>query len=231
MKRLILFAFPLFMLACRPWRHDAGPQITEDRNPGTFYDLSVYGSADVHFSSDTSYIIRVSAPENWMSGIYTTVNNGRLKIEQDSHTDWFWGKVNIYISHTVYDEIYLSGSGDVDGSSAMQFSSFSHYGSGDVALTVNSNTVDLINQGSGDIYFNGAVPQLSIQLKGSGDLNFKDLNTVKSTITSTGSGDIRISVSDTLTVSITGSGDVYYWGTPSVLQSNITGSGQLIHMN
>lgn len=232
MKRLILLSLPLFLFSCRPWRYDVGPVITEDRNLAPFTALSVYGEPDIVFTLDTGIVVRVEAPEKLQDDIHTSVSNGRLRVEQTGWREWFNGKTKVYIAQTGFDDLYFSGSGKISGAPLiMNNGTIKHYGSGDLDLTISSPKLFIQLFGSGDLTLQGQIPSLELSTTGSGDINAEPVYAVKAIVNCTGSGDIRVRVSDTLQVNISGSGDVRYWGNPSVLNVNITGSGDLIHMN
>lgn len=232
MKRLILLTLPLLMFSCRPWRYDAGPVIQEDRNLPFFNSLSVYGEPDIVFTTDTTYDVRIVAPEKLHDHILTSVSSNRLRIEQTGWNEWRHEDAKIYVAQTLFNDLYFSGSGDVSGAALMMGNGeIKHYGSGDVALSLSASSMLCRMYGSGDLYLTGNVPALDLSSTGSGDVDVHGIPASRVDLVLSGSGDARVSASDTLNISISGSGNVYYWGYPAVLNVNITGSGQLIHMN
>ena len=78
--------------------------------------------------------------------------------------------------------------------------------------------------GSGDLVVGGRADQLAIRVSGSGDADPRRLEGRGAQVAMAGSGDVALSVSESLDVTIAGSGDVIYWGRPRVTQ-RVRGSG------
>jgi hypothetical protein len=77
----------------------------------------------------------------------------------------------------------------------------------------------------------GNADEGNLNISGSGNIYASNFLQNKVYITLSGSGDTHISVTAYLDVTISGSGNVYYKGDPSVINKNITGTGQLIDEN
>ena len=91
---------------------------------------------------------------------------------------------------------------------------------------ISKDTIDIVVTGSGDVNISGKALRGDYRLTGSGDIDAEDLRVNECYITSSGSGNIECYVYDLLDVIITGSGDVYYSGSPEIIEKN-TGSGEL----
>jgi hypothetical protein len=231
MKNLSIALLALILTACRPWNWDAGPNQTEDRTLTTYQSISVYGDIDVVFTNDSTYDVRVVAPEKLLPYIKTTVNNGRLRIEEESNR-YASRDAKVYISQNVFDEIYLNGSGDLSGVPlTLSHGVIRHYGSGDIQLNINATELVYEVYGSGDAHLDGMVQFSDLRITGSGDVDARDLITIRSDVKITGSGDAFVNISDTLNATITGSGDIFYWGFPSILNTVTNGSGDVVQMN
>ncbi len=102
-------------------------------------------------------------------------------------------------------------------------------GSGNIKMDkLKTSYLDVNISGSGNAAIeNGEADEEILRISGSGDLNFPNLIARKVMTTTSGSGDIRIHVTEELRSTISGSGSVYYKGQPSILTSNISGSGKL----
>lgn len=129
--------------------------------------------------------------------------------------------------------IFLTGSGDVHHDGMISYSesvTTQSSGSGNIELDVNTKALSVSTVGSGNIQIKGSTITQAVSLTGSGDYRGFDMYSEVCSVSSTGSGNADVRVSDELDVSIAGSGDVSYKGRPSV-NSNITGSGRLINAN
>ena len=73
--------------------------------------------------------------------------------------------------------------------------------------------------------------ELTIHISGSGDIDTENLQAEKVNIIISGSGDCRVHVIDQLVAKTSGSGDIYYKGTPKMLDSRASGSGSIKTIN
>ncbi|MDP8206415.1 MAG: head GIN domain-containing protein [Candidatus Electryonea clarkiae] len=125
-------------------------------------------------------------------------------------------------------ELNINGSGDVDIETASATFIFLNIrGSGDV--TIENITVDELEgniSGSGEIEVGGKAGIQRIAISGSGDYQSAKLETNKTLVKISGSGDSIVQAIEDLDVKISGSGDVDYYESPKVTQK-ITGSGDL----
>ena len=100
-------------------------------------------------------------------------------------------------------------------------------GSGDINMEVDTDRLGTTISGSGEAVLRGRADVHTAIISGSGDIQGYELATKESKITILGSGESQITVSDTLDVTISGSGDVYYKGSPENIKQAIAGSGKL----
>lgn len=100
-------------------------------------------------------------------------------------------------------------------------------GSGDVRLDkLTAKKFTSTSAGSGGVSAAGEVTEQHIETLGSGDYTADQLKSQTATIKVSGSGNSRVWATDSLDVTILGSGDVAYSGTPGV-NANIGGSGRV----
>jgi hypothetical protein len=125
-------------------------------------------------------------------------------------------------------QLTLSGSGSLNLSSLKSTKvAVSINGSGSTviaALNTQSLTADL--SGNGELKVSGQTTDQTINLSGSGDFNGENLVNKTAIVTTNGSGDILVQVSDKLVANSNGSGDITYIGNPTVTQ-NRNGSGKI----
>jgi len=121
----------------------------------------------------------------------------------------------------------ISGSGDLKATNTTcESSTLKINGSGNITSKIITNSLDAYIDGSGKITLSGMVQNAEISIMSSG--NFEGYSFLVKTCNAAifGSGDIRISVSDTINASINGSGSIKYDGSPIVIKS-ISGSGSV----
>jgi hypothetical protein len=232
-KIFVIAAIGICGLSCSPGvRIAAGPQTEEDRVVATFNELEIDGAMDVVITQDSSHIIRVEAPTNLMEFIKTEVSDSELKIWEASNHIVHTRNVKIYISQTLLDRIVVNGSGDVEAENIISSDFVLELnGSGDIELDIVTNDIEVDLRGSGDIDLIGSASNLTVELNGSGNVDARNLPTLVGNAEVDGSGNISLKVSTDLTADIEGSGNIYYWGNPTTLVTNVSGSGDVIDMD
>ena len=129
-------------------------------------------------------------------------------------------------------EINIGGSGDVStGRVIVPSLRVKINGSGDITLMeLKADDLSLNVNGSGNLRIDdGNVGEQDIDINGSGNFQAEDLASKVTNINIGGSGDITVWVVDTLDVRIMGSGNVRYYGRPTV-SSTGNGSGDITNL-
>jgi len=129
------------------------------------------------------------------------------------------------------DKFYIAigGSGDVSaGRVKVPSIRVKINGSGDITLMdLKADDLSLSVNGSGNLRIDdGKVSEQDIDINGSGNFRAEDLSSKVTSIRIGGSGDITVWVIDSLDVRIMGSGNVRYYGRPTVSSSG-DGSGDI----
>jgi len=160
----------------------------------------------------------------------TEVKNGELQV-------YYKDDVNISHSHTkvsvtvpFLNNIKTSGSGDVSTKGTItnnKMIMLTSRGSGDMDLSLNAPAINISGAGSGDFKLSGETRDLECTLTGSGEVDSRNLKSENAKIKITGSGNAKVFASNTLRATISGSGNVLYWGNPSLPEVNVTGSGKV----
>ena len=187
----------------------SGPITSESRVVDYFHSVRLQIEADVYLLQDSEQTLRIETNENLISVIDTYVSNGELMIKSN-HNIRRAKRLKIYISAPDFKNITLTGSGDVESENCMDL-----------------DNLNLKISGSGKINFCGSVNSLDVSISGSGDINTYGLSAKAVEASLSGSGNIKVTAEENLTIKISGSGDVYYKGQPEI-DSKITGSGRLI---
>lgn len=122
----------------------------------------------------------------------------------------------------------IMGSGDLHFNGKINTMKLNVRGSGDTRISdLQCDKADMSIAGSGDIMISGKASQAVVWVQGSGDLKGSGFEVSKAVTNQIGSGDIHLYVSDSLTLTIKGSGDFYLGGNPKTVNSVIHGSGDL----
>ena len=235
MKKLILISVlgAGILSSCGKRHWSAGPMQTEDRTlTDSISGIEVYGPFDVFITQSSAYEIRIEAGEKLLPYIDTRVSDNTLIIDERFNQYFKGDGMRVYVSAAYLDNIKLKGSGNVECTSLSAGNAFIELdGSGDVSIdynSINNLVVDL--EGSGDINLTGTVSNANMELQGSGDINCRNLTTSDCYVNLEGSGNAKVTVLSNLTVNLEGSGNVYYWGNPTNVSTNQTGSGNIVQM-
>ncbi|MEZ5082674.1 MAG: head GIN domain-containing protein [Bacteroidales bacterium] len=186
------------------------------------------------------YITKGDSQQVMIEGQQNIINN----IEKYVSTDGIWhigyhnpvknhAGVVIRITTPNFDYATISGSGFVETKN--QFNGSDHVyinisGSGSISMAVDANVVESIISGSGQVSLSGSAFEHHLNISGSGNVRALDLETNKTYVHISGSGNSEVHVIEYLDVNISGSGNVYYKGTPQI-NANISGSGGIINWN
>lgn len=224
---LLLFCGILF--SCNK-NKQAGPIVSETRELIEYDELELRGSFSLQISDDFDFDIEVTAPDNKIRYIETVVLGDRLIIsEKNNNIDG--GRVTIKASNQFLEYIQLDGSGIINGDSINNAAIIIELnGSGLVDLPVNCTELDLIVNGSGNIETFGDAETVDSQISGSGIIDSKSVGCLNASSRIDGSGIIKVYASESLFARIDGSGVIQYWGNPDQLDTDISGSGQIIDM-
>jgi hypothetical protein len=212
MRMMCLPVFCLGLISishCNPDAiHGSGVSKTETRAVGTFSKIDLAGSPDVEVAVGSDASVKVTADDNILPLIETTVEGRTLRIgSKGSYSTSLGVKVNITVPA-------------LDGASVL--------GSGDIRVTgLKAGDMDASVTGSGDVTLSGVVDLLRAKILGSGDLKAGELAAKKVRVVVTGSGDAAVRAADELEASVLGSGNVRYYGNPPGVKKNITGSGDI----
>jgi len=184
-----------------------GKARTETRDISGFEVVDSSGVFDIEIkSSAPAFRVRVTADENILPHIITTLQGNRLMIFSDRAICPEIGP-RVGIEMPSLEAIVSSGSDDINASG------------------INSRNLSLLVDGSGDIRLEGRADIFDATLSGSGSIDATHLKTGETSINISGSGDATVNASRLLKVDISGVGDVSYVGKPARIEQNINGVG------
>ena len=199
-----------------------GPKVTKELELSSFDGIGLAIDAHIYLQKGPQSV-KIEAQKNILDNIKTEVKNGAWNIKYRKSVRHHEG-VKIWISIPTLSRVALSGSGEIESTSAFEGLaglSLAVSGSGDIRLESSSQSVKLALSGSGDVELSGGTGELAVSIVGSGDVNAKELKASNCNVSISGSGDAAVYATKVLNVSIAGSGDVVYGGNPNV-RSNIS---------
>jgi hypothetical protein len=187
----------------------SGRTVSERRTVGFFERVSLLGSNQVALVQANDFGVEVQAYENLAPLLETYVENGTLYIRYRPGTRVRNDNALVRVRVPSLTGLTLAGSGNIVGETPFTL-----------------DRLETTISGSGNITLAGTVRSLSCLISGSGSLSAFDLLADQATVSIVGSGNVSLSVRNTLDASIAGSGDIIYQGNPTV-NSRVSGSGRV----
>jgi len=209
-----------------------GNVTTITRSTSDYDGISCAGSFDYILVAGTEGKITIEGEENLLEYIVTEVKNNKLvvKTEDDINLSPSNNKtIKVTIPFKDIDNISLAGSGDLTNKDTITATdlSVSLAGSGDIVLTVETNSVKGSLAGSGDLTLKGNTNNLDASVAGSGDFHGFDLQSNNTEVSVAGSGDADVVSKESLKARIAGSGDIRYKGNPIKEDTKVAGAGSI----
>lgn len=186
----------------------SGVPATETREVPAFTGLELAGTNTVTVQVGSPQSVRVTADDNLLDKVTTTVQGGDLVI--DDVGSWTTkSPMRVVVTTPSLDRVALSGTGTitVTGVSATGF------------------TAEL--SGSGTVVAAGSADRLTGVLPGSGTLALSGLVARDVTARLDGTGTIRVTARSSLDADLGGTGAIVYAGNPSKVTRNIGGTGSI----
>jgi hypothetical protein len=209
-----------------------GNVTTKKVSTGSYDKVDVAGFYDVFLVSGKEGDITIEGESNLLEHISITVEGSTLRIatEKGKRINTSRGKnIVVTVPFESLNEVSLTGSGDIKGKSTIKATNFETNitGSGDITLDVEASQIDARITGSGDLVLKGKTGEFSCEITGSGDLSAFGLESGKVNSTVSGSGDCKVTCTDSLQARISGSGDIQYKGDPKHKDTKVSGSGSI----
>lgn len=210
----------------------SGHQVTESHKFSEFTRIEISGGFKVNLKQDSSLGVSITADDNLMKYIHSTVDGDRLHIYTRKN---LCGSGEMVINIGVKNLEELKGSGAVefisDGKLVTKNLSLGLTGASKVNMDLNAADVNTEGSGSTEIILKGQASSHNLNLTGSGKVNAFDFVVGNYNIETTGASDCEINVLHELTVHSTGASDVKYRGNPTSVNSSKTGASSITKVN
>jgi hypothetical protein len=229
----------------------SGMVVSETRDLRGFNAISLAGVGTARVQQGGTDSVVVEAEENLVPLITTTVENGRLRIGLKPGVSISPTRPIVYrITVARLDGADVSGSGAIEAAGTIQTDHFTARISGSGSMKIaalevqkvageisgsGNLTIDRVAatqlqcdvSGSGNVRLAGRADDADLGISGSGAVHAADLQCRSADVSIAGSGDATVHTTERLTGDISGSGSLRFRGQPSVLQTNVRGSGSV----
>ncbi|MEN8115926.1 MAG: head GIN domain-containing protein [Bacteroidota bacterium] len=235
--KLSVLSFALLLFTATSCFHDVhvrgnGILASEGRIVTSFNKVASSGSFIVHITEGDEYEVIVSAEENIIPYIETFVSGNVLNIEIRSFTSIRNSlPIEVFITTPDLEGILLSGSGVVTTDYFVTNEmDILLSGSGVIKSALEAADVSVSISGSGTVDLSGFADNAHFKISGSGNIVASDLDLFDCRANISSSGDMWVTVENSLDVTISGSGNIYYYGNPQV-EFHISGTGNIIPLD
>jgi len=242
LKHILPF-FIVLLCGCQREQWDdcitsTGPDSQEVRTPGVFTTVDLDDRIDLVLEARESGTIAVEAGENLIDQVRTDVRDGVIEIRNENKCNWvrsFKPRITVKVSLADVAKLVLRGTGNVRCTDTIVRDVFllDQWGAqGTTELTLDVGRVDIgLHSGAGDVLLHGRSFEANLYNGIMGPIDASDMRARFVSVNNSGITDIRCWADNGLNVQLYDVGDVYYRGDPPMLQTHITGSGELIKVN
>ena len=214
----------------------SGKEITEARNiTAEVTKIILEDNIDLYIIQDSLPSLKLEGGENLLPYINTDVSGSELKINSDNKCGFFRDNnmpLTAYLSLPNIKQIEIFGQGDITNYGTLNFPDFSidsRAATGSVNLKLNSNKIALRqHSGVADFTISGSSNEAYFYTLGNGWFWCENLVSNAVHVNHAGSGDVSVNAVNSLLIELTSTGNINYYGNPTVSISTHSGSGQLI---
>jgi len=213
----------------------------QTRSVDAFTQVALAVPGTLHLRQGETQSVELQAPDEGLDRIESVVEGNQLTIRSGTDDglsglfDWLTGdtahdapSIDVYVTMPAVEGLTVAGSGDIVAETPIESDDLEVdiAGSGGIDSEVAVTRLTINIAGSGDATLSGRADEVGVEIAGSGDVQASDLEVATAEVSTTGSGDTALHVTDRLSARIVGSGDVRYRGDPTV-ETSIVGSGNV----
>lgn len=206
----------------------SGKMETEQHNLARFksIELAVAAEVEIRQGEEDMNSFKITADDNLLRNFHAAVTGSTLKVHSEGSMSPS-KPVKIVISAFEVESVSVTGAGTLKiDELAGDKTKLSIAGSADVETGVKSSSFACEIAGSGTISAKGTADSVAISIAGSGDIDTTALTANSVEINVAGGGTVKVHAEKALKVSVTGSGDISYSGSPEVTKT-ILGAGSV----
>jgi Protein of unknown function (DUF2807). len=227
MRKLAYIAFLLLAFSCKKGHRTdclkgTGEIVTETRTLENFNGAVIQSNFDIELIDTNANFIEITAGENLMDGITSTIENNILTIRNENKCN-FVRSFKTPFSVKVYGklrDIWHQSDGILTNRNELTSDTIIlHLEGSEADLKLNNEYFYSDMYQPGDLTLAGNCAKITIELTSFGSFYGHELNCKNANVYNKGEGDIHVNISDTLNAVIFSVGNIYYYSTPSLLNT------------
>ncbi len=204
----------------------------EIRNVGDFWGIKVSGGIDVYLSQSSENALAISASTQKMKDdIDTRIVNGILVISYNSKSYSMKGKRNLraYISFKNLQSLEGNGACTFNIQETLKSNAFKINLSGACELKGKMDVKDMDAKlsGASTVKASGKVTNLKLEASGASDMKNFDLQVENFIADLSGASDVKILISNSITVKASGASSLNYSGNPEKVTVHTSGASSV----
>lgn len=209
-----------------------GNVISIERQTGTYSGISIDGFYEIELVEGPEGKLDLRGEENILENIETEVKGNMLIVKRKNNLNLIPSKdkdVFITIPVDKIDKIRLSGSGKFTGKKELKADDLDIRvsGSRNIDLTIDVENISVAISGSSNIKLKGMTNRIKVRSSGSSNIQAYDLVADSADFELSGSSNVEVTVNETLSSRVSGSGHIRYHGNPQQINNQISGSGSV----
>jgi hypothetical protein len=235
MRKTITLALTLFCIAAIHAQKKIkgnGNVVTIERTTGDYNGISASGFYDISLIDGKEGNIVLTGEDNILDYIATEVKGGILVIKSRDNKNLSPSRgesVSIIIPVVEIYKIRLSGSGNFIGNNNLKTNDMDIQVSGakNIDLSIDATDISVATSGSSNILLKGSTEEFKVRSSGSSNVKAYELEAKDAALELSGSSDVELTVAESLTSRVSGSGTIRYRGNPHKVSNQISGSGSV----
>ncbi|RYZ99468.1 MAG: DUF2807 domain-containing protein [Sphingobacteriaceae bacterium] len=206
----------------------SGDLATDTRKVDDFTKIEVSGGFKVTLKQDSSLSVVLTADDNLLGIIKTTVSGGTLKIKPE-HNLCATDNATVVIGVRNLEKIEGSGAVEFisDGKLNTKDFDISLSGAGRVDLDLNAANVHTDVSGATELILKGQATTHDVEFSGTGKINALDFVVGSYNIETSGASESKINVLKSLIVKTSGASNIEYRGNPTTVKNHESGASSI----
>lgn len=213
--------------------HGSGHQVSENRKVSDFTKIEISGGFKVNLKQDSSLAVTVTADDNLLKYIKTTVSDNKLIIDNGDKNICNSGETVITVGVRNIEEVKASGAVELvsDGKISAKDLHFKLSGATKINMDIDAANVSTEGSGATEINLKGQASSHNVDLSGSGKVYALDFVVGNYNISTSGASECQINVLHDLNVHTSGASSIKYKGNPARINNDKSGASSITKIN